>query len=591
MRLLVGSWLDLPSTGRRTCPRALALPLLAAFGLSMLCLVSVALAGARPAAGAGPTAPPLAQGRHVYDNGGILSQRSATTAETLAAHIEAAGGGKVVVYTVGESTNLPSNDALAQDWQVDGMLLTAEGHTGRLTMGTALKAKLTSDQKGYIESNQSPGMTTTESWILSSLARVDGLLNGTHVFDGTGILDENGRQHAETAAKSLGDSLGATVYVDIALSDDDPHTTAFFNGADAKNHLGRSLVIALAVSGSKIGGYIDSDSDLWNSYQTGKPWSSDVLANQDAANGDVQAALLAAIDAVQKPPLFSGEAIFWIIFVVVTVLFSISAPFLWGPWLIRKMAGVSGPIKNGLPGDAIIESVGETGITVTMPSVGPDAPDYKLGLRVTPAGGGDPYQVSIKALIPRIYQPMIVPGAQVGVMIDPTNPKKVSLDLSRIGAAFSPAAGQAGAATGGAVMEVAGVPVSFDAAGNPAGAGLAALVSGVRSGAVPQIKGSAAQLLATGTHGTAVITSAQPLGKTVRDIDPSAAPDRLDDPMWLFTLEVSLAGQAPFPAMFGHRVPLAKVASIAPGVKLAVAVDEAHRNEDVAIDWDKSPIS
>ncbi len=57
--------------------------------------------------------------------------------------------------------------------------------------------------------------------------------------------------------------------------------------------------------------------------------------------------------------------------------------------------------------------------------------------------------------------------------------------------------------------------------------------------------------------------------------------------MWLFTLEVSLAGQAPFPAVFGHRVPLAKLASVAPGVKLAVAVDETDKNEEVAIDWDQ----
>jgi hypothetical protein len=42
--------------------------------------------------------------------------------------------------------------------------------------------------------------------------------------------------------------------------------------------------------------------------------------------------------------------------------------------------------------------------------------------------------------------------------------------------------------------------------------------------------------------------------------------------------------------MFGHRVPAAKVSDLAPGVKLAVAVDESDKNEEVAIDWDKSPI-
>jgi hypothetical protein len=61
--------------------------------------------------------------------------------------------------------------------------------------------------------------------------------------------------------------------------------------------------------------------------------------------------------------------------------------------------------------------------------------------------------------------------------------------------------------------------------------------------------------------------------------------------LWIFTLEVSLAGQDPFPAVFGHRVPLDKLASVVPGAKLAVAVDQANKNHDVAIDWDRSPIA
>jgi hypothetical protein len=132
---------------------------------------------------------------------------------------------------------------------------------------------------------------------------------------------------------------------------------------------------------------------------------------------------------------------------------------------------------------------------------------------------------------------------------------------------------------------------NFDASGQPAAGDVNALIGAVRSGALPTIKGSADQLLATGTHGTAVITTAQPMGKTVRDINPAADPSRLDDPMWLFTVEVSVAGEAPFPAVFGHRVPLAKVVSVAPGVKLAIAVNMSDRNQEVAIDWDKSPIS
>ena len=172
---------------------------------------------------------------------------------------------------------------------------------------------------------------------------------------------------------------------------------------------------------------------------------------------------------------------------------------------------------------------------------------------------------------------MIVPGARVGVLIDPANETHVDLDWQRLNA------------VGGADPAAGTMTVAFDASGKPI-SGLDTVVSAVRGGSMATIKGSAAQLLATGTHGTAVITTAQPLGKTVGDYDPTADPSKLKDPMWLFTVEVQLAGQPPFPAMFGHRVPQSKVSLVAPGVMLAVAVDEADKNEEVAIDWDKSPI-
>ena len=559
-------------------------PLLAALGLGLLALMAVALAGAQPADAANATPSPFEQGRHIYDYGKILSDHSLTTAEALAAHIEAGGGGRVVVYTTDDSSSVPST--LAKDWNVDGLLLTAQGDFGQMAMGATLKGKLTSTQLTYMNSYFSSGPATSESWILSDLARVDGFISGTHVFDGAGVLDAAHKQQAETATTNLASQLGGTIYVDIAIGGDDPSTTAFFNGA-SHTEFGKALLIAFAVTGNTIGGYI-YENDLFGSYNLSAPWGSgNSIENETAPNGDVQAALLGAIDAVQKPPLISSDAIPVIVFVVVVVIFSITAPFLWGPWLIRKLAGVSGPIKGGLPSEATIQSIADTGVTVTMSGVGPEAPDYKLGLLVDAVGGGVPYEVTVKTLVPRIFIPMIVPGARIGVIIDPANPQKVAVDFSRIGGGGS-AAGS-GAAAGGAIPP-GGFGMNFDASGQPAAADVAALAGGVRSGAVTQHTGSADQLLATGTHGTAVITTAQPLGKKVRDINPHADSSRLDDPVWLFTVEVSLAGQAPFPAVFGHRVPLAKVAEMAPGVKLAVAVDESDKNEEVAIDWDRSPI-
>jgi len=257
---------------------------------------------------------------------------------------------------------------------------------------------------------------------------------------------------------------------------------------------------------------------------------------------------------------------------------------------MRKMTGIEGPIKNGVPSDALIAGISDTGTTISSPSVGPDAPVYQFTLQVTPVGGaGAPYEAVVKAAVPRLYIPMVMPGVRIGVMIDPTNNAKVSLDFSRINAPSAAAAGPGGVnlTSGGP----GGFDMSFDASGNPNMANVSAVATGVQSGQVKTIRGSADQLLATGAHGTATVTTAQPLGKTVRDINPAADPTRLNDPIWLFTVEVTLPGQAPFPAVFGHRVPLAKLGAVAPGVKLAVAVNEANKNQEVAIDWDNSPIA
>ena len=133
----------------------------------------------------------------------------------------------------------------------------------------------------------------------------------------------------------------------------------------------------------------------------------------------------------------SGDAVIWLvvgilIFVAVIVAFSITAAFVWGPRLMRRLSGTTSPIENGLPSDAIIETIADTGMTVTMRSVGAYAPDYRFVLLVTPVGGGAPYPVELKALVPRLYIPMIVPGARVGVLIDPADPNRVSIDFTRI---------------------------------------------------------------------------------------------------------------------------------------------------------------
>ena len=146
-------------------------------------------------------------------------------------------------------------------------------------------------------------------------------------------------------------------------------------------------------------------------------------------------------------------------------------------------------------------------------------------------------------------------------------------------------------ATGQPADGLEGLSFQFDASGRPMAGQVEHVVGAVASGQMRTIRGKADELLASGVRGTAVVTTASPLGKTVRDINPNADPSRLNDPMWLFTLEVTLPGQQPFPAVFGHRVPLAKLAYVVPGARFAVAVNPANPNNECAIDWEQSPLA
>jgi len=274
---------------------------LAAITLSLAGLMSLGLASPQPVSAARPTQTPMVPGRHVYDYGNLMSANARATAETLATKIETSGGGRVVVYT-DDLMKLPNADELATAWNVDGLLLTGWEDIGTATLGASLTAKLSVSDAKFI-GDTTPGPATLESWATSTLARADALMNGKHVFDGAAALDASGLAQAEAAATSLALRIGAPVYVDIAIGDQgDAGTTAFFNGAGLSSDLSMSLVIALAVSDRQIGGFVDSDSALWDAYETHAPWNYDTLADETAPNGDVQAELLRAIDGVRKPP-------------------------------------------------------------------------------------------------------------------------------------------------------------------------------------------------------------------------------------------------------------------------------------------------
>ncbi len=321
--------------------------------------------------------PTFVAGRHVFDNGKLFSTQLGNAAGTLAAQIEKAGGGRVIIYTAASPSDLPNPDALAEADHIDGMLLTASGTGGTLTLGATLKGKLTSAQIQILEAPI--GSQTVPSWMMSTLARAGAFLSGAHVFDGAGALTAAGHRKAEAAAKTLSTQLNAPVYIDIALGGTDSSSTAAFNGASLSGGLGNALVIALAVSGNEIAGSIDSAGSLFDTYLTSAPWTTDTLPNQSAANGDVETTLLAAIGAVEVNTSYTSgptlkQILPWLIFVVVVLLLSITAPFLWGPWLVGRLRGTTGPIAADVSGDAVSPVIADAGPPAATPDGGPEAP-------------------------------------------------------------------------------------------------------------------------------------------------------------------------------------------------------------------------
>jgi len=116
---------------------------------------------------------------------------------------------------------------------------------------------------------------------------------------------------------------------------------------------------------------------------------------------------------------------------VIVIGACIGLPLILAVWALRKFRGTSGSIKGGLPAQATIVSLAETGMTESSYANGPNAPVYKIGLQVIPPGGGAPYRTVCTHLVPRIYVPTVLPGATIGVLVDPTNPQHVVPDWSR----------------------------------------------------------------------------------------------------------------------------------------------------------------
>ncbi|HEX5631468.1 MAG TPA: DUF3592 domain-containing protein [Acidimicrobiia bacterium] len=213
----------------------------------------------------------------------------------------------------------------------------------------------------------------------------------------------------------------------------------------------------------------------------------------------------------------------------------------------RQMGGLSGLTQEmrtrGRPGTAKVVGIGDTGVTVN------NDPVAKFTLDVT-VGDAIPYRVEIRQLVSRVAIGSFQPGATIPVLVDPDDPQQVAIDFS------------------------ADMPAS--SALPPMAASLS--LEGAKVG-------SAAELLATGKQGNAVITAMQDMGD-ISDLglQESSAPGA-DDRVFLIQLEVKLPGRDPYTATIGHRVPEHLVGKVGPRTEVVVAVGRGD-DQEVAIDWE-----
>ncbi len=111
-----------------------------------------------------------------------------------------------------------------------------------------------------------------------------------------------------------------------------------------------------------------------------------------------------------------------------------------GPGMIQQASDALGQVQAGkaegdrlrsvgVPGRAILLTVEDTGMTVggTTLAAALENPVADLELEVT-YGDSEPYQLTVRQMVPRLDVARLVPGTELPVLVDPSDPQQVLVD-------------------------------------------------------------------------------------------------------------------------------------------------------------------
>lgn len=210
-----------------------------------------------------------------------------------------------------------------------------------------------------------------------------------------------------------------------------------------------------------------------------------------------------------------------------------------GRGLLRGFAN-SDVLERGEPASAVITSMSETGTTVNQ------HPVVEFELRVTRTGG-QPYDATVKQMLPRLLLPRVQPGISVTVKVLPDDPARVGVDWESLAG---------GGGTGATVPEglLSGTPVGETV-------DTEAFLRRARSARAEIDQMSEAGMTATHPR-TGVVSE-----------------------VYAFVVTVQPDGQAPYEARLLQGVPPDLEGRVGPGATVPVGINRDDP-ADVAIDWD-----
>lgn len=210
---------------------------------------------------------------------------------------------------------------------------------------------------------------------------------------------------------------------------------------------------------------------------------------------------------------------------------------------VGRLVGASPRLLDtGLPGRGLITGLEETGISMG----GIEDPVFKYTLQLS--GDGFPATTAVVAQrTPRMLVGAILPGVEVAVRVDPSDPSEAVIDWS------------------GQIVQGGG--------GGPTLDGVATRVTGVRS---------SADILRTGTRATGRVEQVRKLGELGQFADVPS--NEADDPVFHMILTVTIPGRPPYQVETAQRFPDHVATRLTPGMEVPMAVDLDDPMDGVAID-------